>query len=86
MVRREYRVSAASRPILEPYAALPLNDPRRVALFSFLASVVAEPGRAVYEHDAQGLRWTWLEHMALVWRLDLVEREIDVIYAWDEAD
>lgn len=84
MARREYRVSDASRPILEPYATLPLNDPRRVELFSFLASVVAEPRRAVFEQDTEGLRWTWLEHVALVWRQDLVAREIDVIYAWDE--
>jgi hypothetical protein len=32
----------------------------------------------------KGFVWTWLEHVALVWRQDLVEREIDVIYAWDE--
>jgi len=84
MVRSEYRVSEASRPVLRPYETLPLNDPRRIELFSFLASVVAEPRRADFEQDAQGLRWTWLEHVALVWRQDLVAREIDVIYAWDE--
>jgi hypothetical protein len=57
---------------------------RRVELFGFLAALIDEPRRATFEQDDQGLRWTWLEHVALVWSLDAAAREIDVIYVWTE--
>lgn len=85
MAKHESRVSEESRPALEPYAALPLGDPRRVALFSFLAEAVDDPNGVAFEQDDEGLRWTWLDHVALAWRLDLVETEVGVIDAWDEA-
>lgn len=86
MAEHEFRVSEESRHVLGPYAALPLSDPRRVELFSFLAEAVDDPNGVAFEQDDEGLRWTWLDHVALVWKLDLVETELDVIDAWDEDD
>lgn len=84
MAEPEFRVSEESRPVLEPYARLPLSDPRRVELFSFLVEAVDNPNGVPFEQDDEGLRWTWLERVALVWRLDLPNAELDVIDVWDE--
>lgn len=86
MVAPDYRVSEESRPVLLPYEALPRNAPQRTELFSFLADAVADPQAVTFEQDDDGLRWTWLDSVALVWRVDLVRTEIDVIYAWDERE
>lgn len=67
MASDEYRVSEESRPLLEPYASLPLGDPGRIDVFSFLVEAVIEPDAVVFEED-EGLRWTWLEHD--VWDLE----------------
>jgi hypothetical protein len=85
MAGSEFRVSEASRATLEPYARLPLQDPRRIELFSFLVDAVSNPRHAIYEADADDIRWSWLGHVAVVWRQDLVDREIDVLYVWDEV-
>lgn len=84
MAGDEFRVSEESRPVFEPYAAIPLHDVRRVELFSFLAEAVIDPNGIAFEQDDEGLRWTWLNHVARVWRIDLVRMELDIIDAWDE--
>lgn len=66
--------------------ALPRNDVRRVELFSFLAEAVADPHAVAFEQDDHAMRWTWLEHVALAWKLDLIRLEIDVLDVWDETD
>jgi hypothetical protein len=53
-------------------------------LFSFLADAVADPNGVAFEQDDAGLRWTWLPRVALCWKIDLANREIDVIDVWEE--
>ena len=84
MAKPDFRISEESRKVLDPYAALPRRDPRRTELFSFLAEAVDDPNGVAFEQDDEGLRWTWLEHVALVWKLDLANEQIDVIDARDE--
>lgn len=85
MVRPDFLVSEESLPALRPYASLPIGDPRRHELFSFLANAIDDPNGVVFEQDDDGLRWTWLQHVALVWKLDLAESEIDVVDVWDDG-
>ena len=84
MADPELRISPESRPILKRYAALALRDPRRVELFSFLADAVADPKGVAFEQDDSGLRWTRLEHVAVVWKVDVANSEVDVVDVWDD--
>ena len=83
MAGDDFTLSAPSIPSLRPYEELPLRDSRRRELFSFLAGALASPNEVAFEQDATGLRWTWLDHVALNWKIDLPNREIDVVNVWD---
>jgi hypothetical protein len=83
MAAPELNVSAESRPLLEPFISLPRRDPRRVELFTFLAEAVADPSGVAFEPDEAQLRWTWLNHVALVWRIDHAHNELDVVDVWN---
>jgi hypothetical protein len=63
--------------------ALPLRDRRRIELFSFLAEAIDSPNAVAFDQDDEGLRFTLMEHVQLVWRVDLVRTELDVVDVWD---
>ena len=86
MAEPDFQVSPDSHQVITRYVELLRNDDRRRELFSFLAEAVSNPNGVMFESDEDGLRWTRLRHVALVWRLDLPRRELDVIDVWDEND
>lgn len=85
MAAPDLQVSEESRRVLAPYEVLRARDPRRIQLFSFLVDAIDDPNHVPFELDNEGLRWTWLEHIVVVWRLDHPRSEIDVIRIWDRA-
>ncbi len=47
---------------------------------------VVDPNGVAFEQDKGGLRWTWLGNVTLVWMIDLLRLELDVIDVWDEVE
>jgi hypothetical protein len=79
MARSDFRVSEASRAVLQPFETLFRRDRRRTELFAFLAAAVDDPNAVTFERDEEGLRFTWLSRLVIVWMVDPIAREIDVV-------
>ena len=79
MARPDLRIGESSREALQPYRDLPLKDPRRRILFSFLVNAVEDPNAVQFEEDEDGIRYTYLPGLAVLWEVDAAAREIEIL-------
>ena len=79
MARHDYRIGESSRVTIQLFRDLPLRDPRRVALLSLLVALTEDPNGVPFEQDELGLRFTYLDNLAVVWKLDIPSRVIEIV-------